>query len=326
MLKLNFLFLFLFSVLTIVLCSYFGTYNIDFSHISQDAQSRFVLFEYRLPRVLVSFFAGAGLSLAGLLFQCLFRNPLMTPFTLGVASGSSLGAVIWLSFSGPVAHFGMFGLNFFSLIGAALSLGVLYYVMYKHHHIGLKGLLLVGVSLNLFSSSLVVLFQFLASSGDSQKIIRWLIGGIEVSGMRSLWFILPFVVFTLFWSIKNSHSLNLISMGEDVAFSRGLNIRYYRKMLIISASFLVAGITAECGPISFIGIIIPHVARRITKFDHKDLVCVSFFLGGIFLCVCDTLVRVGSDLLVLPVGVITSLIGGPFFFYILLNKRDSNEF
>ena len=174
----------------------------------------------------------------------------------------------------------------------------------------------------MFCSSLVILIQLISKEANAQRIIRWLVGGIDVSGMESFLFIFPFIILVFIWSLINHKSLDLLSMGDEVAISRGLKVQIFKTKLIILVSIMIAFIIAECGPISFVGIIIPHISRKISKNLCWNLILSSFLIGGIFLSLADSFLRFLSSYADLPVGIVTSLIGGPLFIFILFTKRE----
>ncbi len=282
-----------------------------------------LLWKIRLPRVCLGFLCGAALSLGGLVFQALFRNPLTTPFTLGVASGASLGATLCLHF-GWVFSIGILSsLSFFSIAGALFSIGLIHMLsnIKGDHHTGT--VLLAGVAIQFFFSSVILFFQYITDFVGSVRILRWLMGGIETVGFESVLMALPFVIFGFAGVWFFSEELNLLSTGDDLALTRGVEVSRVRRLLFFITSLLVGGVVSVCGPIGFVGLMVPHVFRLLLGPDHRVLIPAVFFGGGAFLTVCDLLARTWIAPAEMPVGIITALLGGPFFLWLLVKKSSS---
>ncbi len=309
---LSFLLLFGVSIAAVVIFPFLGMELIRPSDLGKDSLQASIFFSLRLPRVLTAFVAGAGLSLCGTVFQGVFRNPLADPFTLGLASGASCGAalVILSGIGGTVLGIPFPALG--ALSGAAVSLVMVLALSRTLRSRSSHTILLVGIAVSFFFSSLLLLTQYLSSMRDSFQIVRWLMGGVEVFGYGPLLSILPFMGAGLLLIGLNYHSLDHFLTGEDIAQSRGVNVKASRTMLLVAASLVIGGIVSVCGPIGFVGLIVPHICRSLTGASHKTLLPASFLAGGVFLTVCDTFSRIIIAPAEMPVGVLTALLGGPF--------------
>jgi iron complex transport system permease protein len=294
-------------------------YGRAFAGLSPDAE---ILFYARLPRVLLGLLAGGALAVAGALFQALLRDALATPYTLGVSSGASLGAVLsislgWQSAAGlPAIWLAAFG-------GAALTLALVLAVATEGRRMSSFTLLLAGVTINSICLACILFLQYLADFGQSFAIVRWLLGGIDAVEYSTLgWLagaVLPFVIY-LFWKARD---WNLMMVGEEWAASRGVSTSRLMLTGYILGSLIAGSVTALTGPIGFIGLIVPHALRLRFGADHRLLIPCSFFVGAAFLAACDTVARTILAPTEVPVGVITAMLGGPFFIWLLRSRRRS---
>lgn len=279
--------------------------------------------QIRLPRSLLAFIAGSSLAICGAALQGLLRNPLVSPFTLGVASGSSLGAVIAIRLGLDTIIFG--GTFLFSLGMGMLVLFSLMGFAMKRGHFGTVSVILGGVTIASFSSSAIMFIQYTSTYNESFKMVRWLMGNMDfvtmnqVAGLASL--TIPAVIVLAF----TGKDLNLIALGEETAISSGLNIRRSTLAILIATGIAVAGVVSIAGPISFVGIVVPHMIRLSGITDNRQLLPLSILGGGTFLVLCDFIARTVLAPAQLPTGVVTSLAGGPFFLFLLWKIRSYQE-
>lgn len=279
-----------------------------------------IFWEVRVPRVLLAYVCGAALSVGGLVFQAMFRNALATPYTLGVASGSAFSVSLMIVLGWQFSVLGISSVSVAAFLGALISIGFVYFLGKRSGGFATVGLLLAGVVLGFFFSSLTMLVQYFSDVGSLFRMMRWTMGSFSESDFSRLFQVVPFVVSGCVMVVFYRRELDFLCLGDDLAQSRGVAVEQVRKVLLIAVSFMVAGVVAVCGPIGFVGVMVPHVCRMLFGALHRDLVWSSLLLGGAFLVWCDTLSRsitAGSDL---PVGVITALLGAPFFVF-LLTKR-----
>ncbi len=280
-----------------------------------------IFWRLRAPRVAVSYLAGAALALAGVVFQSMFRNPLATPFTLGVASGAALGAsaAIRLGFAWSIS--GLSSTAFFAFAGAMVSTLLVYGVGRLRQGTTPVTMLLAGVAVSFLFSSVNLFIQYVSDFTQTFRIVRWLMGGLEVVGFGSVLEMLPLMAAGALATAVSLRELNLLATGEEIAASRGVDVPAIRRRLFVAVSLMVGGVVAVCGPIGFVGIMVPHIIRLLVGDDARVLAPASFLFGGIFLTVCDTAARTIIAPAEIPVGVITALLGGPFFLWLLTRSR-----
>ena len=279
-----------------------------------------IFWQMRLPRVFIAFLAGATFALCGMVFQALFRNPLVDPSTLGVSAGASFGATIYIWLGLSFSILGISGISFFAFIGALSSIYIVWSLSRSQYGASISRMLLAGIVVSFFFVSLIMLIQYLSNINQSFRITRWLMGGLFIYGYEPLWNVLFFSLagFAVIWYF--THELNLLTTGEELAISRGVDVAMLIKVLFLLISLIIGGMVAVCGPISFVGIIVPHICRLLIGADHRFLTPAVFLFGGLFLVVCDTFARTAVAPAEIPVGVITAILGGPFFLWLLRDR------
>jgi len=288
----------------------------------QSEDLRQIYFELRLPRILLGSIVGASLAVAGLVFQSLFRNPLASPYTLGVASGAAFGAALFVKLSvGVPLLVGFSVMSLGALFGAGLSLLVLFIFIRRNIARRSLELLLVGVMLSFFFSSLVMFVQYLSDFTEVYRITRWLMGSLSTVGYFEALVVLVVSLPLWIYIYSRRRDLDLLLFGDEFAHARGVETGKIPKNLLLATSFLVAIIVAITGPIGFVGIIVPHLCRFMVGERHQNLILTTIIVGGVFLPLCDTFARVVVSPFELPVGLVTALLGGPFFLGLLLFKR-----
>ncbi|MGJ8678537.1 MAG: FecCD family ABC transporter permease [Akkermansiaceae bacterium] len=283
-----------------------------------------IFWEIRIPRVLLAMLAGMGLSLGGVVFQAIFRNPLATPFTLGVAGGASLGVSVAIHLGVSLTFLGISGVSMAALVGALGSIALVYGITkLRTSMTGASSpttMLLGGVALSFFFSSIILLIQYLGDMSDSFRIMHWLMGDLSRANKETLLQLFPFVTTGIAITAFMHKELNLLSIHDDLAASYGLQVERARMILFLAVSLMMAGIVTVCGPIGFVGIMAPHICRIFVGANHRYLIPASILFGGIFLTLCDTLARSLSATAEVPVGIITALLGGPFFLCLLFKR------
>jgi iron complex transport system permease protein len=279
-----------------------------------------ILWALRLPRIALGFAAGSALALAGLALQALFRNPLATPYTLGISSGAALGASLWIAGSLPWAlAIGGLGAAPAALLGAAAA-SVLVWGLGRRARAGDGGLLLAGVAVNFSLSSLILLLQLRADLSQSLRILRWLVGALESAPWSAIAALGGLSLGATLALAALHRELDLLAAGGDIAWRLGAHPVQLRRLLFAVSSLLVAGTVALCGPIGFVGLMTPHMARLLLGMRHRRLVPACALLGGAFLVACDGAARTLAAPLELPVGAVTALLGGPFFLMLLVGR------
>lgn len=312
-----------FAVLVVAIAPWLGTQPLSWSDVfGPDASlGADVFWKLRLPRIATGFLAGCGLALGGTAFQAVFRNPLAEPFILGVSSGASAGAALALFLGGGAALAGWLAWeNAFAFAGAFAA------VLVVHALTRLRGgnspaqALLAGVAVNFFFSSLVMLMQHLSDPANAARMFRAMIGGIAAANQRQLLVALPFLAVGALVVMMRRRELDLLSLGEEEALTRGVDTAGTRKTLFLAVSVMVGAITALCGPIGFVGLLAPHICRRLVGPGHGRLLPASALFGGAFLVAADLAARMVIAPAELPVGVISSLCGAPFFLWLLMRR------
>ncbi len=281
-----------------------------------------ILWLLRIPRVAVALLAGAGLAISGMAFQAMFRNPLATPFTLGTSSGAALGASLCIHLGWQFTAAGVSAVTLCAFAGAVLSILLVYGLTQAREGFSTATMLLAGVAVSFFFSSLILLLQYLSDFTRSFLMIRWVMGGLDrVVGYDAMWSILPFVGTAALVIFYLTRELNLLTTGEELAAGRGVAVHRTKVLLFFAASMAVGGVVAVCGPIGFVGLMAPHICRLLVGADHRTLAPATLLFGGGFLVVCDTAARTVMAPTELPVGILTALLGGPFFLWLLLGNR-----
>lgn len=304
-----------------------GSEDISFLHvfkilfgITQNPIHHNIIFAIRLPRIILGLAVGGALSIAGLLLQGIFKNPLVEPFTLGISGGASLGVslftVLNISFLG-----GYFSLPLAGFLGALLVILLVYKLGIKNLKLHLPNVLLVGVMISFISSSIVMLIMAVSRAKDLHTIIFWLMGNLDEPNFKLILFTLVVSFVGLILSFILSYRLNIFSLGEEEARSLGINVESIKKYVFILASLLTGVCVSVAGVISFVGLIIPHLIRMLLGRDNRLLIFTSYFAGGAFLILSDTIARTIASPIELPVGVITGIIGGGSFVYFLNKKK-----
>lgn len=289
------------------------------AEILPDTQAM-ILYRIRLPRVLFAVVAGAGLSMAGLTLQGLFRNPLADPYIIGISSGSALGAAIAIATGVGSTLLGNLTTSVFAFIGAMAALGIVYQLGREGRTLRQGRVLLAGIAVGqLFSAGLSLLLVFYAQQMD--KIVYWTMGSLAGNHMRTV--LLCMVIALGGYIVMHVHrtEMNLLLLGEDTAKSMGVNTEQLKRILLITASFVTAVVVSFTGIIGFVGLIVPHIARFIIGPDYRTLLPASALWGGIFLSICDTAARTIASPLEIPIGIVTAMIGAPFFLWLLRGRE-----
>lgn len=279
-----------------------------------------ILFHARLPRVLLAVLTGSALSLAGVSFQALLRNPLATPYTLGISSGASFGAALAL-IVGPLLGLG--GISYgtvpvMAFGGAGLAVGVVYWIARgRGPTLPTSTLLLGGVCIAFFFGAMTLFVHYIADLGHSYLMMRWLMGALDVGDVWAIAPAVPVVVVGTVLLFGIARNLNVMAGGEVIARSRGVDVRRTQLVAYVGASLITAAVVGVAGPIGFVGLVVPHSVRLVVGPDHRVLMPSALLMGAAFLVLCDLLGRTLIAPTEIPVGVITAMAGGPFLVWLL---------
>ncbi len=279
-----------------------------------------ILLDIRLPRLLLGIVVGGALSLAGTLLQGMFRNPLVEPYTLGIFGGASLGVCINILFKLD-SIIGVIAYPISGFAGAAAVIMLVYYLSLNAGTLKTNNMLLIGVMISFVSSSLVMLLMSISKSEDIHTIVLWIMGSLDITDITLVKIVSAGTLAGLVMSYFFCLDLNALALGEEEAASLGINVERTKKWLFILASLLTGLSVSVSGIIGFVGLIVPHTMRILTGTDHRLLLISSFLAGSFFLVLCDVAARTVIAPLELPVGVITGIIGGTIFIYILGKKQ-----
>ena len=306
-----------------VILPFVGSQSLDFTSVFTDRSNldAEIFFGIRLPRVIFAFFVGAGLALIGAVFQALLRNDLATPYTLGVSSGGAFGAVLALKLNLTFSLFVFSAVGFFSMAGSILSMSLIYFISRSRKGISIYTLILAGVAISFFFSSFNLFLHYLADFTETFRMIRWLMGSLDVTNWEYTWSLIILVLLIFIFFFKNYPAFNIMLAGEDVALSKGVEVYRLQKLSFFIGSITVGFIVALAGPIGFVGLVVPHIIRLLFGANHKYVFSGSLIGGGMFLAACDTVARTIIAPAELPVGIITALLGGPFFVYLLIRRK-----
>lgn len=279
-----------------------------------------IVLELRLPRTLLAFIAGSALALAGCAFQALLRNPLATPYTLGIASFGALGAYAAMVLQFTWSFLGFSPVVLFAFLFAGFDVLVVYMLAVQRGRFSPAVLLLAGVTMGMLANAGILLLRYLAKPEEVVNMDRFLMGGVDVQGYDAVIFLAltatPCMVFLLAQAVR----FDQLSFGVDLAAGRGVNVTRLQVLTFLIGSLLTALLVAHVGPIGFVGLMVPHAVRSFTGSRHRVLMPMTVLAGGPFLCICDIVSRVLLSQET-PIGIITTVLGGPFFLYLLMRRR-----
>lgn len=275
-----------------------------------------IVLRIRLPRVLLAALVGSSLSVAGVLFQALLRNPLADPYVLGVSGGAALGGIVVLAL-GSGWGIGQAAVPPAAFVGSLLTLALLYAVVGGRGRFEPTRLLLTGVVFNAFASAAIVFMASLAGLVEGTRIFLWLIGNLSSARADVAALVALFLALGLACAVPLARGLNVLALGEESALQLGVDVGRLRRVLLVATSLMVGAAVAVAGLVGFVGLIVPHLLRLALGPDHRMLVPAAALAGGVFLVLCDVAARTLLPGRELPVGAITALAGGPLFLGLL---------
>jgi iron complex transport system permease protein len=291
-------------------------------------QARAVFFDVRLPRVLAAAFLGAALSVAGVVFQALLRNPLADPYVLGVSGGASIGGVLalLLGLGGGASLMGELAVPAFAFLGALGALVLIEWVATVGGKLTVYTLLLTGAIFNAFASALIYFIQTIASLEQLHAIVFYLMGSVPMLGYRGVGSLAATSVLATLALLSMARDYNALTIGEEGAAQLGVDVERTKRRTFVLGSLLTGVAVSVAGLIGFVGLVVPHLLRLLLGPDHRLLLPAAFLGGGAFLVLADLTARVAVAPSELPVGVVTALVGGPFFLYLLRRRGSRYEF
>ena len=279
-----------------------------------------VVFDIRLPRILLSFFVGLALSISGAVMQGIFRNPLADPSILGVSAGSALGAVIPIAFA--IHTFHLLVIPLFSFIGGLFSSIIVYLIFIFTGRRSNSILLLAGIAIGSFLNALITLSVYLSDNPfQMRSIFYWLIGGFESTRWEHLYVSIPIILISMSFLLYKSKEINLIMIGDEYASSLGINVNRTLLLCLLFTSLATSAAVSVSGISAFVGLVIPHIVRLIIGNDNRLVLPLSAIMGGFFVVLMDFITRIIFSSSDLRVGVLMSLIGGPFFIFLIFKNN-----
>ena len=324
------------SVVALIGCLSYGTQTLAFSRIldlifqgmgevpdgvGESDPTRVILLHVRLPRVLLAFLVGGSLAAVGVALQALLRNPLADPFVIGISSGAALGAAVALLLGVGLSVWSLSALPVCAFGGALVSLWIVYRISATHFGFSIYTLLLAGVVLNAIFSAFIMFLTSVADPNRAFGMYAWLMGSLTGPDYLTLGILGLYLGIGLVLLATQAHSLNLLTLGEEAARSLGVEVERVKKLIFLAAALLTGAVVAFSGLIGFVGLMVPHAVRLALSADHRLLLPIAGLAGGVFLMIADTLARTLLSPSEIPVGVVTALVGGPVFLYLLMNHR-----
>lgn len=312
--------LYIFSIIVLLITPFLGEVDLDFTNLfSKDTLDYKIFWDLRVPRSLLAFFVGAILALSGLIFQIIFKNQLITPYTLGIASGTTLFTAI------SIVFFPTLILSISGVVGSIFTILILYfisrYINKNQIAVSTNTILLIGISLSYFYSSALMLVFYISNLQENYSIVRFTLGSLDTVGFFDCFVVFIFSIILYFVIYKNRFNIKLLLVSNDTAFLKGLNVQKTNITLLVVISLSVGVSISIVGPIGFIGLIVPHIIKLIYKKSAEKLIFPVFFFGGIFLVICDLIARNLNTDSALPIGVVTAFVGAPFFIYLLIRRN-----
>ena len=290
--------------------------------VTCDDSIRFIIFEVRLPRIILAVLTGSLLSMAGAVYQAIFQNPMADPYVIGISSGAAFGATTAIIFLPPMMLLGNSIVSLAAFLSAILTSILVYFISKTKRGVDTFSLLLTGVVISTVLSSFISLMM-LAHQDEAMKIMTWTMGSFNAKSWNHVLTILIPTVIGIFFTIYHGKDLNVLVMGEEEAMTMGLDTKRLKRNMLLICALLTSIAVSVSGIIGFVGLIVPHFIRLIFGSEHKFLLKASFVFGAIFMLLSDTIARSLLGGFEIPVGIITSLIGGPLFLILLVRYRRS---
>jgi iron complex transport system permease protein len=297
--------------------------SLPFLHLNPGPDlAQYIIWDIRLPRIVMALIAGAGLAAAGVTMQGILRNPLVSSYVLGISSAAGFGAALALVFGvGVISFAGGYLVVGNAFLFCLVAMAIVYSIA-RIRGMSSETVILTGVAIGFLFSALLSLIQYISPAPEAvSAIVFWLLGGLYSATWEKILICLPIVALTMIFMMTQSWNINIMSMGEDVATSLGVNSKRVLSVNMLLETIATASIIAFTGIIGFVDLIAPHIARMLLGSDHRYLIPCSIGVGAFMLLASDTVARLILMPTELPVGILTSLLGVPFFIYLLISKR-----
>jgi len=285
------------------------------------AAAQAIVWSIRAPRLLLALLVGAGLAVSGVVLQAFFQNPMAAEYVVGVSAGAALGATVGFVMWSATTVFGLASRTIFAFVGALGTTALVYVLSRRGGRVPVSTLLLTGMAINALASALCSLLLLVAKSSDVSLVVFWLMGSVADRGWLAIWILVGPVVLGLIAVYLLSRELNVLLMGEEAAHHLGVDVERTKRILLVLSSVLAATCVAVTGMIGFVGLIVPHVMRLLTGPDHRALLPAAAAGGAALLVVADILARSVAAPVEIPIGIVTSILGCPFFLFLLHRSR-----
>ena len=304
----------------------FGSFNFFFLDLfsSESSLNEIILFEIRIPRVLLAGFVGASLGISGASLQGLFRNPLADPGLIGVSAGAALGAAIMIVLGADYISeyiFNIFALPISAILGSAMVITLLYFFTRGFGYQGITYMLLIGIAINALASVGIGVLTFISSESELRGLTFWTMGSFGGASWQVILPAILLITLTLIWMIPSSRKLDLLQLGEPEAYRLGIDVQKLKFKIIISSAIIVGISVSLSGMIGFVGLVVPHLVRLIGGVNHSYLLPTSALFGASLMMLADLLSRILISPAEIPVGLITSALGAPFFLWLIYRSR-----
>lgn len=289
-----------------------------------------VIMDIRLPRIILAVLVGIAFGISGAMMQTLFKNPLADPGLIGVSAGASAGVVIFMLFGNFLPNFlydgflSYLSLPFSAFLGAIITIFIIYKLSTVYNKVAVTVMLLAGIAINAMLGAIVGLFTYVSTEEELKSFTFWTMGSLANGNIKVIFTLIPIVLTTYLFAHNKKVELNLMLLGEDEAKNSGVNTEKLKKMIILFVSLSIGASVAFCGIIGFIGLVVPHIARLIVGSNHKFFIPLSAILGAFVLLWADSLSRTIIAPAELPIGIITAILGAPFFLWLLLKNRQNS--
>lgn len=296
-----------------LLTGFIQTNDLDSTHLT-------IILDLRIPRIILAALVGAGLSVSGVVYQGMFKNPMADPYVLGVSSGAALGATIAIVLGVENLFFGIGAIPIFAFLSALITVIFVYNIARNGSRVQVVTLLLSGISVSFLMSSIISLIMIF-NRNHVERIVFWLMGSVSGAGWEQIKIILPVIIIGTIVAVVFSRDLNIIVTGDDTARSLGIEVDTVKKILLALCSIMIAVCVSFSGIIGFVGLVVPHVFRMIFVTDHRVLLPLSCVGGAIFMVIADTIARNLIPPIEIPVGVITAMVGAPYFIALIYKNK-----
>jgi len=288
-----------------------------------------VLVDIRIPRIILSIFVGVAFGISGAMMQTLFKNPLADPSLIGVSAGASAGVVIFMMlgaylpaiFSEELSSYIV--VPFSAFLGAVITILAIYKLSTLYNKVAVTVMLLAGIAINALLGALVGLFSYVSTDEELRTFTFWTMGSLANGDMNVIYIMFPIIIGVYIFAIKKKVELNLLLLGEDEARNSGVNTERLKKLIILSVSLAIGVSVAFCGIIGFVGLVVPHISRLLVGSNHKFFLPLSAILGAFILVWADAIARTIIEPAELPIGIITAILGAPFFLWLLVKNRQN---